>query len=147
MRLFGRHILSNFKAVCYKNPKIFFLPQDFAMKPFKNTQFSDEHYQLMIDHLKAMEAYMIKVNIDQDTPDNGRSSLYTNVIKPVIPAWIHVRLSCLMLFGSMQIRSQRICAGIQATDVHKLPSLTTSLRTGPGYPLPGGYPGVVEVCV
>jgi hypothetical protein len=33
----------------------------------------------------------------------------------VIPAWSHVRHSCLTPVGSMQIRSRRICAGIQST--------------------------------
>lgn len=46
------------------------------MKPFKNTQFPDEHYEQMIDHLKAMEAYMIKVNTGQETPDNGRREIF-----------------------------------------------------------------------
>jgi len=40
------------------------------------------------------------------------SSLYTSIFKHVIPAGIHVRLSCLTPFGLMQIRSRRICAGI-----------------------------------
>jgi len=43
------------------------------------------------------------------------SSLYTSISKHVIPAGIHVRLSCLTPFGLMQIRSRRICAGIQVT--------------------------------
>jgi len=35
-------------------------------------------------------------------------------LKVVIPAGIHVRLSCLTPFGLMQICSRQICAGIQA---------------------------------
>jgi len=48
-------------------------------------------------------------------PKLERSSLYISIEKHVIPAGIHVRLSCLTPFGLMQIRSRRICAGIQAT--------------------------------
>ena len=46
------------------------------MKPFKNTIFPDENFELMITHLKAMEAYMIKVNTGQETPDNGRRDIF-----------------------------------------------------------------------
>jgi len=62
--------------------------------------------------------------------------------KIVIPARIHIRLSCLTPFGLMQICSRQICAGIQTTWKYlSSPSLTTTLRTGHGnrYPLPGGY--------
>ncbi|MEI7996700.1 MAG: hypothetical protein WCH01_17530 [Methylococcaceae bacterium] len=31
----------------------------------------------------------------------------------VVPAWIHIRLSCLTPFGLMQISSRQICAGTQ----------------------------------
>jgi len=34
-------------------------------------------------------------------------------LKVVIPAGIHVKLSCLTPFGLMQICSRQICAGIQ----------------------------------
>lgn len=33
--------------------------------------------------------------------------------KPVIPPWIHSGLSCPEPFGKVQIRSIRICGGIQ----------------------------------
>ncbi|MDD5265872.1 MAG: hypothetical protein PHO08_01920 [Methylococcales bacterium] len=54
----------------------------------------------------------------------------------------HIRLSCLMPFGLMQICSRQICAGTQAPWMDlSLPSHTTTLRAGhgTGYPLPGGY--------
>jgi hypothetical protein len=35
------------------------------------------------------------------------------IFKIVIPAWIHVRLSCLMPFGLMQICFRQICAGAE----------------------------------
>jgi hypothetical protein len=49
--------------------------------------------------------------------------------KIVIPAWIHVRLSCLTPFGLMQIRSRRICAGIQSPWMDlNLPSMALDTR-------------------
>ncbi len=49
--------------------------------------------------------------------------------KIVIPAWIHVRLSCLTPFGLMQICSRQICAGIQAPCMAlSLPSMALDTR-------------------
>jgi hypothetical protein len=49
--------------------------------------------------------------------------------KIVIPAGIHIRLSCLMPFGLMQICSRQICAEIQAPWMDlSLPSM--ALDTG-----------------
>jgi hypothetical protein len=70
--------------------------------------------------------------------------------KSVIPAGIHVRLSCLTPFGLMQICSKQICAGIQTIWKYlSSPSLSTTLRTshGTGYPLPGGYDELPCNCV
>jgi len=50
--------------------------------------------------------------------------------KIVIPAGIHVRLSCLTPFGLMQICSRQICAGIQAPWMDlSLPSMALDTRS------------------
>jgi len=46
------------------------------------------------------------------------------------PTGIHVRLSCLTPFGLMQIRSRRICAGIQATWRTQLAAMALRTRLG-----------------
>jgi len=49
--------------------------------------------------------------------------------KIVIPAGIHSGLSCPEPFGLMQIRSRRICAGIQAPWMGlRLPSMALDAR-------------------
>ncbi len=57
------------------------------------------------------------------------SSLYTSILKHVIPAGIHSGLSCPEPFGSMQIRSRRICAGIQKPWM-AIPKQTASVTWG-----------------
>ncbi len=69
-------------------------------------------------------------------------SLLISIEKHVIPAGIHVRLSCLTPFGLMQIRSRRICAGIQATWTY------TARHPWHWIPLPGGYDALLKyLCI
>ena len=66
---------------------------------------------------------------------------YISFCKSVIPAWIHAGLSGPAPFGSMQIRSQRICAGIQATWTYlRLPFMALDTR------FPAGMTGYLK-CV
>jgi hypothetical protein len=58
----------------------------------------------------------------------------------VIPAWIHSGLSCPEPFGLMQIRSRRICAGIQAPWMDlSLPSMALDTR------FPAGMTGLRKI--
>jgi hypothetical protein len=58
----------------------------------------------------------------------------------VIPAWIHSGLSCPEPFGLIQIRSRRICAGIQAPWMDlSLPSMALDTR------FPAGMTGLRKI--
>jgi len=62
--------------------------------------------------------------------------------KSVIPAGIHVRLSCLSPFGLMQICSRQICAGIQTTWKYlSSPSMALDTR------FPAGMTRNLYICV
>jgi hypothetical protein len=65
----------------------------------------------------------------------GPSSLYTSVSKSVIPAGIHVRLSCLpdTLRVNANLFQTDLCRNQGYMDVFEL------AIHGTGYPLPGGY--------
>ena len=69
-----------------------FLSNDIFQRPFNNTVFSDEDYASLIYHTQAMEEYMVKVNTDQETPDNGRREIFNQHFAEVRRLTIRINL-------------------------------------------------------